>query len=143
MIRRPPRSTRVRSSAASDVYKRQFTRYVLPHAKSAVINTISDVARGKSLGGAVQEHSAAMLENVGNSFLKRQSGKGFGSTNTGETNLFPSVGDSSLSMVCRKRRKRATPKSTSVKKPKIVRKKIQKRKAPKKKRVLSKRDIFS
>src|SRR5665811_1105647 len=27
MIRRPPRSTRVRSSAASDVYKRQFSRH--------------------------------------------------------------------------------------------------------------------
>ncbi|WP_460379549.1 hypothetical protein, partial [Staphylococcus aureus] len=27
MIRRPPRSTRVRSSAASDVYKRQMPRY--------------------------------------------------------------------------------------------------------------------
>ena len=26
MIRRPPRSTRVRSSAASDVYKRQYVR---------------------------------------------------------------------------------------------------------------------
>ena len=29
MIRRPPRSTRVRSSAASDVYKRQFEYFVL------------------------------------------------------------------------------------------------------------------
>src|SRR5665811_2073366 len=29
MIRRPPRSTRVRSSAASDVYKRQATGYRL------------------------------------------------------------------------------------------------------------------
>ena len=29
MIRRPPRSTRVRSSAASDVYKRQVARYTL------------------------------------------------------------------------------------------------------------------
>ena len=41
MIRRPPRSTRVRSSAASDVYKRQVQRRALPgsiglgHAKDA------------------------------------------------------------------------------------------------------------
>ncbi|WP_460379565.1 hypothetical protein [Staphylococcus aureus] len=31
MIRRPPRSTRVRSSAASDVYKRQFFHLNLKH----------------------------------------------------------------------------------------------------------------
>src|SRR5665811_1268615 len=31
MIRRPPRSTRVRSSAASDVYKRQLTAWELLH----------------------------------------------------------------------------------------------------------------
>ncbi|WP_460379521.1 hypothetical protein, partial [Staphylococcus aureus] len=35
MIRRPPRSTRVRSSAASDVYKRQLTHQLTsasPHS---------------------------------------------------------------------------------------------------------------
>src|SRR5665811_2602007 len=32
MIRRPPRSTRVRSSAASDVYKRQFDVFDHVHA---------------------------------------------------------------------------------------------------------------
>ena len=32
MIRRPPRSTRVRSSAASDVYKRQLYRYSCQHS---------------------------------------------------------------------------------------------------------------
>ncbi|WP_460379399.1 hypothetical protein, partial [Staphylococcus aureus] len=31
MIRRPPRSTRVRSSAASDVYKRQFSASTLQY----------------------------------------------------------------------------------------------------------------
>ena len=36
MIRRPPRSTRVRSSAASDVYKRQvYLYYVLLNAKAS------------------------------------------------------------------------------------------------------------
>src|SRR5665811_553292 len=42
MIRRPPRSTRVRSSAASDVYKRQLvgTRFqVLFHSPSGVLFT--------------------------------------------------------------------------------------------------------
>ncbi|WP_460379561.1 hypothetical protein, partial [Staphylococcus aureus] len=33
MIRRPPRSTRVRSSAASDVYKRQSIRRASGHTK--------------------------------------------------------------------------------------------------------------
>src|SRR5665811_777254 len=36
MIRRPPRSTRVRSSAASDVYKRQAGKHVTLVFKSAV-----------------------------------------------------------------------------------------------------------
>src|SRR5665811_2417660 len=36
MIRRPPRSTRVRSSAASDVYKRQFHDCLKPQLKGNV-----------------------------------------------------------------------------------------------------------
>src|SRR5665811_2612281 len=40
MIRRPPRSTRVRSSAASDVYKRQGSDYAL-HAVDYVIKNVS------------------------------------------------------------------------------------------------------
>ena len=36
MIRRPPRSTRVRSSAASDVYKRQDRLYAPPEAYAYV-----------------------------------------------------------------------------------------------------------
>src|SRR5665811_2626736 len=37
MIRRPPRSTRVRSSAASDVYKRQVVKHavVVDHSRNA------------------------------------------------------------------------------------------------------------
>src|SRR5665811_420295 len=35
MIRRPPRSTRVRSSAASDVYKRQIHRWIEVEPRSA------------------------------------------------------------------------------------------------------------
>ncbi|WP_460379523.1 hypothetical protein [Staphylococcus aureus] len=39
MIRRPPRSTRVRSSAASDVYKRQFTMNAIQNSMSPVSYT--------------------------------------------------------------------------------------------------------
>ena len=37
MIRRPPRSTQSRSSAASDVYKRQYADLFLPLAKNEII----------------------------------------------------------------------------------------------------------
>src|SRR5450756_3151584 len=37
MIRRPPRSTQSRSSAASDVYKRQVLRHIMPLCVSSVI----------------------------------------------------------------------------------------------------------
>src|SRR5665811_2224090 len=41
MIRRPPRSTRVRSSAASDVYKRQLEKGALARAPWLVRGTVS------------------------------------------------------------------------------------------------------
>src|SRR5665811_1113101 len=45
MIRRPPRSTRVRSSAASDVYKRRMTTYDehggYPHPDHVMCHTVS------------------------------------------------------------------------------------------------------
>ncbi|WP_460379342.1 hypothetical protein [Staphylococcus aureus] len=40
MIRRPPRSTRVRSSAASDVYKRQLFMYSTSDVKPAFFNSL-------------------------------------------------------------------------------------------------------
>ncbi|WP_460379515.1 hypothetical protein, partial [Staphylococcus aureus] len=40
MIRRPPRSTRVRSSAASDVYKRQYGRASSRSCRSACCSCI-------------------------------------------------------------------------------------------------------
>src|SRR5665811_1448731 len=49
MIRRPPRSTRVRSSAASDVYKRQVVLEPLPDAE-AVAQRCREQARAR--GGA-------------------------------------------------------------------------------------------
>src|SRR5665811_2637920 len=54
MIRRPPRSTRVRSSAASDVYKRQRENFALMGESRGVSEgseTISS-AQGGAPGGA-------------------------------------------------------------------------------------------
>ena len=49
MIRRPPRSTQSRSSAASDVYKRQgqwfFYLYLFPHALAGYIRLIGENRR--------------------------------------------------------------------------------------------------
>src|SRR5665811_2036360 len=61
MIRRPPRSTRVRSSAASDVYKRQrcpsrgcalATGVLRPHQGSVMASEQTFVIVGASLAGA-------------------------------------------------------------------------------------------
>src|SRR5665811_1907710 len=46
MIRRPPRSTRVRSSAASDVYKRQGYLYAIAVASSGVLSGTPVVSSG-------------------------------------------------------------------------------------------------
>src|SRR5665254_22747 len=47
MIRRPPRSTRVRSSAASDVYKRQEQRHVVAARREKIGQFRAKPARGK------------------------------------------------------------------------------------------------
>src|SRR5450756_3196031 len=49
MIRRPPRSTQSRSSAASDVYKRQFL--LLPHASALGHTTLSRPSSMPTSGG--------------------------------------------------------------------------------------------
>src|SRR5665811_1726709 len=69
MIRRPPRSTRVRSSAASDVYKRQdnndlfisegyygFGPYLMPYTRIPVtqITTADFTAKATNVGAADQ-----------------------------------------------------------------------------------------
>src|SRR5450756_3253094 len=41
MIRRPPRSTQSRSSAASDVYKRQVTEWALPGLECPCCGTVT------------------------------------------------------------------------------------------------------
>ena len=49
MSRRPPRSTQSRSSAASDVYKRQATRKPMPDDLVPQVPLIKDVVRGFSI----------------------------------------------------------------------------------------------
>ena len=65
IIRRPPRSTRSRSSAASDVYKRQGASTVLvvgcdkEGIEGALINTLNYVNTLKSLGAVSYTHLRA------------------------------------------------------------------------------------
>src|SRR5450756_1370696 len=47
MIRRPPRSTQSRSSAASDVYKRQIVKFAVP--KGAMVITAADLKGVKKI----------------------------------------------------------------------------------------------
>src|SRR5665811_615109 len=63
MIRRPPRSTRVRSSAASDVYKRQVRALdaLLPHPDIARIE--GEIVAGGA--GAEHHHAAALHHQAG------------------------------------------------------------------------------
>src|SRR5665811_2587562 len=53
MIRRPPRSTRVRSSAASDVYKRQLRAALWQVKGDKVRATDAAVRAGRTLGWIV------------------------------------------------------------------------------------------
>ena len=61
MIRRPPRSTLDRSSAASDVYKRQF--YVLPDVSS---NFKGKITNSTELSMYLLDHGVSLVE--GDSF---------------------------------------------------------------------------
>src|SRR5665811_1702323 len=70
MIRRPPRSTRVRSSAASDVYKRQVHARTLADRLQTLedLQVASHVVRGASVrgasGGSASGGSAANLDGL-------------------------------------------------------------------------------
>src|SRR5665811_499224 len=61
MIRRPPRSTRVRSSAASDVYKRQVMALVMALALVLTIQIEGNLLNPFILGKAVQIHPLGIL----------------------------------------------------------------------------------
>src|SRR5680860_707354 len=71
MIRRPPRSTQSRSSAASDVYKRQFLDYVTNSlvvaaiAAGACVLLALAMGHGLRLGGGRVVRSAAQLTTFG------------------------------------------------------------------------------
>src|SRR5450756_1727530 len=75
MIRRPPRSTQSRSSAASDVYKRQVLNLVepwwelSPHVLSIVIELRFHALAGLGIVGQqrqpLQRHAAVALQDAG------------------------------------------------------------------------------
>jgi hypothetical protein len=124
-----------------------FAKHVLPHAKSAVLNTISDITKGKSLGDAMQTNSTSLLKNVGSSIL-RQTGQGLSSTNSVETRDLSSVVGEPSSMACHKKKRKRTsgkPKRETNKKPVKQNKvaKIQKIKKAPIRKAISKNDIFS
>jgi len=94
-----------------------FAKHVLPHAKTAVLNTISDITKGKSLGDAMHANTSSLLQNVGSSLLNRQSGEGLPSTNTIETREISSLFDEPLSMACHKKTPKAKSKRRKLAKP--------------------------
>src|SRR5665811_48427 len=85
MIRRPPRSTRVRSSAASDVYKRQDLHHRTPEFRAMFtrvreglkefIGTNEDVIVLASSGTGAMEASVANLVNAGDAVAVITAGK--------------------------------------------------------------------
>jgi len=89
-----------------------FARHVIPHAKSAIPNTISDVVKGKSLGEAFQANGSSMLRNLGSSLL--QTGEGLDHINTVGSENISSVIEEPLSMPCQKRKRKS--KKRSIKK---------------------------
>ena len=73
MIRRPPRSTLDRSSAASDVYKRQdyvlsWGPMILGHAAPAVIRTIKKAADNGTSYGAPTELEVILARMIRDAF---------------------------------------------------------------------------
>lgn len=50
--------------------------YVMPHAKTALVNTVSDVVKGTPLKQAVLKQGGDMLRNVASDLAKRQTGSG-------------------------------------------------------------------
>src|SRR5665811_2518607 len=62
MIRRPPRSTRVRSSAASDVYKRTTSRGAIGCAAASTAETwsVTDLIRGPSSSSSVRSRPPSL-----------------------------------------------------------------------------------
>src|SRR5665811_2639452 len=83
MIRRPPRSTRVRSSAASDVYKRQVGASPIGQTITAegVVFEIVGVAKAKgSIFGQSQDNFLIIPINTYFKIWGARSGMGFAAT---------------------------------------------------------------
>lgn len=51
-----------------------LNKYILPHAKNALINTISDVTSGVPLKSSIKSNATSLLNNVGNHIAGRQAG---------------------------------------------------------------------
>lgn len=53
-----------------------ISKYILPHAKSALINTVSDVSQGQSIKSALKNNAMSMVKNVSKGIVQPQSGAG-------------------------------------------------------------------
>jgi hypothetical protein len=115
-----------------------LSKYVFPHATSALVNTVSDVSKGNSFKSALRSNAIAMAKNVGKSIISPQSGSGLRGLKRTACTSFDSF-DSGM----RKRVKSNKPKKTSLKTVKKNNLKKNKRKTKKRStKVKSKRDIF-
>ena len=111
-----------------------LTKYVLPHARTALINTVSDVSNGQPIKNALKTHGVGMLKNVGKAILNEQTGSGLNRNKRKKDIGFDAVvcspptklKRSSVSSAKRQPSKQIKKKKSSNKKPKLI----------------SKRDIF-
>lgn len=53
-----------------------ISKYILPHAKSALINTVSDVSQGQSIKSALKNNAMSLVKNVSKGIVQPQSGAG-------------------------------------------------------------------
>jgi hypothetical protein len=53
-----------------------FSKYIAPHAKAALMNTLSDVVEGRPVLPSIRANSLSMVKNVGKNVLNSQSGGG-------------------------------------------------------------------
>ena len=113
-------------------------KYVLPHAKTAVFKTISDVGNGQSVKEAIKSNATAMLKNVGQSITSPQSGAGLVRKKRKAGVTLASVACCELKRKGLNHKSPNTSKKTKKSKPKSK----PKSKRSKKKKVQSKRDIF-
>lgn len=50
-----------------------FRQHILPHAKSAILNTVKDVVEGKTLKDSMLDQGGALIQNVGKSITTKRS----------------------------------------------------------------------